>query len=304
MTFNLISKKNGVGLSQDVAILTELLQRLGHTVDFTDWQEMPSKRYDVNVFFELLNPSHLSHAKHNVGVFNLEWFLPRWVQYLPCFTQLWARSKSHIEILKQYNQNTQFIGWTSRDLYNPEIKKQRKFLHLRGKNSYKGTQAVIDCWAKHSNLPELIIVTSEIKNFEKKDAPNITYLIGYQTDEKIRELMNECQFHLCPSECEGFGYYIVEGISCKALVLATDAPPMNEHISKEIGILIPYEWEGKTNLSPKYKVEHGAIYEAAIQAMRMPEMILKERTTQARKTYLSRKVMFENLILKTVKQLI
>ena len=240
MTFNLISKKNGVGLSQDVAILTELLQRLGHTVDFTDWQEMPSKRYDVNVFFELLNPSHLSHAKHNVGVFNLEWFLPRWVQYLPCFTQLWARSKSHIEI----------------------------------------------------------------KNFEKKDAPNITDLMGYQTDEKIRELMNECQFHLCPSECEGFGYYIVEGISCKALVLATDAPPMNEHISKEIGILIPYEWEGKTNLSPKYKVEHGAIYEAAIQAMRMPEMILKERTTQARKTYLSRKVMFENLILKTVKQLI
>jgi hypothetical protein len=50
--------------------------------------------------------------------------------------------------------------------------------------------------------------------------------------------MNYYVFHLCHSQCEGFGHYINEGLSCGAVVITSDASPMNEIISKDNGILL------------------------------------------------------------------
>jgi hypothetical protein len=40
--------------------------------------------------------------------------------------------------------------------------------------------------------------------------------------------MSSCQFHLLPSAYEGFGHALHEAFGVKAVVITTDASPMNE----------------------------------------------------------------------------
>jgi hypothetical protein len=41
-------------------------------------------------------------------------------------------------------------------------------------------------------------------------ACNIDYRSDYLDDVELRRLQNESLFHLCPSETEGWGHYLVE----------------------------------------------------------------------------------------------
>ncbi len=44
---------------------------------------------------------------------------------------------------------------------------------------------------------------------------------------------------MCPSSTEGYGHYINEGRSVGGIIITLDAPPMNELVSSDNGILIP-----------------------------------------------------------------
>ena len=47
----------------------------------------------------------------------------------------------------------------------------------------------------------------------------IAQFAAIRTDAELREIQNANLFHLCPSETEGFGHYIVEALSVGAIVL-------------------------------------------------------------------------------------
>jgi glycosyltransferase involved in cell wall biosynthesis len=79
-------------------------------------------------------------------------------------------------------------------------------------------------------------------------------------------MQNRHLFHLCPSETEGFGHHLVEGLSCGAITLATDAPPMNEMIAPERGELVPYSRTGTQQLATTYFVEVDAL-ESGVERM-------------------------------------
>jgi len=85
-------------------------------------------------------------------------------------------------------------------------------------------------------------------------------------DPDLRVLQNRHLFHLCPSETEGFGHHLVEGMSCGAITLATDAAPMNEMITHERGVLVPYARTGKQQLATTYFVDVDAL-EAGVERM-------------------------------------
>ncbi|EQD67759.1 glycosyltransferase, partial [mine drainage metagenome] len=61
----------------------------------------------------------------------------------------------------------------------------------------------------------------------RRVAANIEHRIDYLDDAALQRLQNAHWFHLCPSETEGYGHYLVEAMGIGAVVLTTDAAPMN-----------------------------------------------------------------------------
>ena len=73
-------------------------------------------------------------------------------------------------------------------------------------------------------------------------APNIKYYEKRLSDKELKELQNKCMCHVCPSAVEGYGHYIGEAVSCGAVVLTTNRPPMNEIVPIDGGMFVePYK---------------------------------------------------------------
>ena len=68
--------------------------------------------------------------------------------------------------------------------------------------------------------------------------PNVNYQTDYVPENQLRQLENDCEVHVIPSQAEGYGHVIGEAMSCAAVVVTTDAPPMNELVTPERGVLI------------------------------------------------------------------
>ena len=72
---------------------------------------------------------------------------------------------------------------------------------------------MLAAWRKHPEWPNLVVVQSPRHARPGPPAENIDHRIGYIGDEALRGLQNRCRFHVCPSEVEGFGHYLVEALS-------------------------------------------------------------------------------------------
>ncbi|KAL3663958.1 hypothetical protein V7S43_010847 [Phytophthora oleae] len=126
------------------------------------------------------------------------------------------------------------------------------FVHTAGKSMFKGTNAVLDCWLSRPDFPPLdVYVDQGIYNaFMKKTydvqiktqpAPQkITLHTGRVPGNMFGRMMVEAAFLLCTSVLEGYGHYINQARASAALIVTTDAPPMNELLSPESAILVPH----------------------------------------------------------------
>jgi hypothetical protein len=226
MVFNIISNiVNGVGLEQDYRLLRVELERLGHTVAGVQYTHSTGSisGADVNIFLELINPHLFTLAKQQWFIPNPEWFFQR--EYLHKFDKILAKTKDTQRIFTQLGSDkVSFLGWKSRDLYMPALEKDRRFLHISGKSQFKNTQAVIDCWTKYTPQVPLVIVG---QHYQPIGIPNIQHFFRLD-DGALKTLMSSCQFHLLPSAYEGFGHALHEAFGVKAVVITTDASPMNE----------------------------------------------------------------------------
>jgi glycosyltransferase involved in cell wall biosynthesis len=257
MRVSLVSRDNGVGLTHDMGLLRGLFEGAGHTVRQVDWRSPRMDTCDVAIFLELFNPNLARYARGMVGVFNLEWFMPRWRSYLPRFKQLWAKSReAESAYLRMGLRNVHHTGFLSRDMLDLSIPRQQRVLHLAGHSKLKNTEAVIRAWRDTPWLPPLTIVS--VNDYA---VPDGVALLGRQTDDALKELMNSHAIHLCPSRTEGWGHYIAEGMSVGATVITTDASPMNEHIRPSWGLLIP-----PASSTPRGRVEEHHIAPKAIAA--------------------------------------
>lgn len=270
---NLISNDNGVGLSRDVQLLKSIIKNCGHLPVVSKWNSKHTGTHDINFHIELVNPEWLKTSPINILIPNPEWYYPRWNQNLKSFTEVWCKSYHAVEIFQALKAKAIYTGWLSVDRNQPETIRKTKFLHLKGKSPLKGTMAVLQAWTKNPDFPELVVVTAN--PIKLKPLPkNITIMEGRFSEGEINQFMNECQFHICPSEAEGYGYYISEAMSCGGIVLTTDAPPMNEMVQPGIGITIPYQNKRQTNAGTRYFATPKDIAEAVRLALALSE---KER---------------------------
>lgn len=276
MKFNVISNlANGVGLAQDYAILRSALEARGHEVHGVQFnapvpQAMPPRGSDVNVFVEVVSAQHFPLAREQWFIPHPEWFF--WDQLVARFSRVLTKTRDTQRIFAGLtNGRSQYLGWRSRDLYRPEVSRRRKFLHLAGKSHLKNTEAVLECWHRFHPRAELVLVSEP---YRSNGIPDVAHFHRVSDDELAR-LMNECLFHLMPAAYEGWGHALHEALGVGAVIITTDAPPMNEIPA---AIFVPGCSTRKQNQAMLHSVSPEAVYAAVQAALAMSdEMVERER---------------------------
>jgi hypothetical protein len=305
---NLISWDNGVGLSRDLELLGDALRKSGVRVTFTrrgrgTWRKLgrPIKvfaqtlwqairhaghpRFDLNIMLEHVFPEYLPWAQATAFIPNPEWCTPSDVAALDRVALVLAKTHATEALFAPLARATAFIGFTSPDRLDPGIVREGAFFHLAGRSGNKGTEPLLALWRKHPEWPTLTVVQSPRTARPGAAVANIRHRIDYLDDDELRCLQNEHRFHLCPSETEGFGHYLVEAMSVGAVALTLDAAPMNELVQPDRGILVPASRTGTQNLATTHHFDEAAMTAAIDALIGMGERELESRGLAARAWY-------------------
>ena len=181
-------------------------------------------------------------AKQNYLIPNQEWFRSLTEKNILAnqHIHLLCKTEEAMRAFADLSERTHYLGFSSINRYLPKADKNfNQFLHLAGKSKKKGTMSIIDAWKKHPHWPCLTLRTSVDEYItHAKEVPNIKLITEELSQRALHELMNSHGVHLCVSEMEGFGHYIVEALSTGAVVVTTNAAPMNELVTKQCGFLV------------------------------------------------------------------
>ncbi len=288
-----VVKSNHYGLSQDATLLASALRAAGVEVAIAGISDRPLmerirgvRRARRIIHVERVFPQWLSAADVNVLVPNQERFPRRHVGRLRGVDLVLAKTREACRAFDGYGVKVEYLGFTSDDRFDPSVRKDwTRFLHLAGGSTLKGTEDVLALWSRHPEWPELVLVQKQ-ENAPSSVPRNVRLITGYAEDAALRRLQNACGIHLCPSRSEGWGHNLVEGLSCGALVLTTDAPPMNEHVDADCGVLVPASRAEPRHLGTNHFADVGKL-EQAIKALIAQDAGDKERKgTLARERYL------------------
>ena len=271
-TINLIARDNGFGLSRDLRLLQTALTASGHAVSISAVRRgrlrklgyaclvsagRASRRlrgrdpvaFDLNLMLEHVRSEFFPQARANVLMPNPEWFLPADGAALPGLDGVFAKTVYTQGIFSALGCRVAFTGFTSEDRLDRAVSRERSFFHLAGRSGTKNTEPLLALWRRHPRWPRLTIVQDRHMAQSAVAAPNIDHRIGHLSDDELRRLQNSHRFHLCPSQTEGFGHYLVEALSVGATTLTLDAAPMNELVTAERGVLVPVARTGTQYLA-------------------------------------------------------
>lgn len=224
-------------------------------------RELKSLSFDVNIFLEDISPEFFGLARANTFIPNPEWCRRYMLQFLRGIDLVMCKTAHAVDIFGRRGNRTHLVGFTSEDRSDPDFDgdKTAGMLHIAGRSWQKGTGQLIQLWQRHPRWPTLTVVqnpnTYRQSQVRAVEAPNINHVLERLEDSRLRDLQNSHRFHLCPTEVEGFGHCIVEAMSCAAVTLTTDAPPMNELISPDRGVLVQYGGTRKQNMGTRYYVD-------------------------------------------------
>jgi glycosyltransferase involved in cell wall biosynthesis len=317
----IIGKSNGVGLTRDIKLLADCLREGGHEVSVRAIDAAEAKRRrslvtqakvrmqlawlgarptagartDVNVMLEHLWPEFLHHARRNVVVPNPEWFDRNDLRFLDQIDAVWAKTRHSAEIFRGLGSKTHVISFDSEDRHRPEVPRERRFFHLAGKSTMKGTDRLLRAWAERPHWPTLTVMQHSADRQEVR-AANIDHRYGYVEEQQLLYEQNACMFHVCTSLTEGWGHYIVEALSVGGLPLTLDAPPMNELVTSERGLLIGHERSGRQRLATTYFFSESGLQSAVERAMALSDTEWSRLSANARRWYESNRSEFRQRV--------
>lgn len=301
---------NGGGLSRSARIVSEALASAGWQVDLVEDLKFPESTHpvdvrihrwrrwlrqfrdghawrravrarrieqaDLNVFLEELVPSQFCLARRNVWIPNQEWMPLRWKRDLPRLDGIWVKTRYAERIFRDVSSSVTYVGFTSFDRHEPTVAKEpRTFLHVAGRSRQKGTAAVLEAWRRNPQWPRLVVIQHPARA-QTVDIPNVDYRPIRLDDDALRALQNRSEFHLSPSEAEGFGHVLCESMGLGAIVLSTDAPPMNELVTDDRGILVAYDRTSRQGLGSNYYASVASI-EAGVERLLAMDEPTKQR---------------------------
>ena len=282
MRFNIISNLiNGVGLQQDYLLLKEALKKRGHAVHGVQFNQKPLviPKADINIFLEVVTPLAFQAAQKQWIVPNPEWWFVTWDVFQ--WDMVLAKTRDCQRIFtKKVGETCQYLGWIARDMYRPEIPRERKFLHVAGKSQFKNTAAVVH-GCQHARVGVTVI---------GEHAKGVRWRV--EEPELVR-LMNSHFCHVMPSAYEGYGHVLHEALACGQIIITTDAPPMNEITP---ALLVPSVGSTPYHAGLLHKVEPLAIAHAVRDVLALSDEEIHRYREEARAQYLLEKQQFEEAL--------
>lgn len=285
MLINIITTiDNGAGLQADAMLLKRVVENLGHSVRLVHRSQLNTLGpADLSIFLELVNHEMLNAAPRNWLMPNPEWYFPKhWDRYLPKFELVLCKTYDCRRLMSKHHSNCIYTGFMATDFLDAKVERRPEFLHVKGKSEYKNTAAVIEAWNQYKIQAPLTIVAKH--NPLRKDVANITWR-GYVSIGTLRALYNSRLFHLCPSEYEGYGHYIHEALSCGAVVVTTEAPPMNEFEGCPAELRIPSDRVRKVCTANLHKVSPEAVRDAVLKCFQLDQETIRRYSERARATF-------------------
>ena len=323
---NLIARDNGFGLSRNLHLLHDALAAADFEVTVSGIRRgalrkilHPARlrartlarrlagrgpqRWDVNLMLERVRPEYLATARRNVLLPHPEWFDQRDRKWLPRLDRAFVLTRHAVPIFKSLGLKTEYTGFTSEDRRDPSVPREHAFFHLAGRSANKGTETLLATWRHHPGWPRLTVLQSPRAARETVQASNITHRVGYIADAELKRIQNAHRFHLCPSETEGFGHYLVEAMGVGAVVATLDAPPMNEMVTRERGALIAPSRTGTQSLATTYFYDEAALEHAVERLLSTPDDELERMGTAARTWFEDNDRAFKSRIAEAVRAL-
>lgn len=298
---------SGSGIIQDAGILLDLLQGEGFRGRLLPFRHASSKRerrlkyiyqlwrymrpFRVQIHLQHIWREQFTFSRNNLVFPNQEFFDPDILGKLTKLHAVCCKTHYAQNLFDPLPFNSIYTGFTSRDKYRDGyFKDYRKVLHVAGSSDWKGTAEVIELWKYHPEWPELIVLWSPLDSYgnprkKRECSQNIRVINKRVGEAHLVELMNTCGIHLCPSSTEGFGHYIMEALSTGAIVITTDAPPMNELISSEYGYLAEADPAGEQFMSTLYRVRVQSLGECVGHVLNEPPDVLANKSCLARRWY-------------------
>lgn len=272
----ILGRSNGVGLDRDAALLAEALTACGVAVKcprLRHWRDAISPAFEADAAFHLERVAPWwwrRKAKTHFLIPNQERFPRRLVGRLGEMDAILCKSQHAREIFSKLHPQVRFIGFTSTDRLDAGVTPDYdRFFHLAGRSTLKNTELLLDLWARHPEWPRLTLIQHP-DNAPGSVPANVDLISRYVADEELRTLQNQHGIHLCPSLSEGWGHYIVEAMSCRATTVVTDAPPMNELVTSERGITVPFSRSEPRHLGRNFHADPQAMEETITRLIQMP----------------------------------
>jgi hypothetical protein len=305
---NLIAWDNGVGLSIDLRLLGERLKQHRHRVSLSTIRRgklrkimrpiltrariaarratgRQVRQFDINIFLEHVRAEYLPLAHANLLIPNPEWFNANDRELIPALQGVLAKTRHAEVIFRPQLASTRFIGFTSRDLRDVDVVRRRAFFHLAGRSENKNTEPLLELWRRHPEWPTLTVLQNPRTAKPGPPAANIDHRVDYLDEAELRQLQNEHVFHICPSQTEGFGHYLMEALGIGAVTITLDAAPMNELVAPDHGLLVAAKPVGTQNLSTIYTFDAADMERAIAECIAMPDSRVAELRDAARAFY-------------------
>ncbi|HKP28559.1 MAG TPA: glycosyltransferase [Gemmatimonadales bacterium] len=260
--------------------------------------------YDLTIHTERAVRAWMKLSRRNVLIPN-----PEWLELLPAVAEMDAvlcKTRWTVEVMSAIHPRPLFTGFTSLDRLDQQIERDAlRPLHVAGRSMRKGTNAVLEVWRRNSRLPRLTVIAWRSGVVEPQELPeNVDLRQDFIDDSAFQRLQMECGFHLCPSEAEGFGHTLVEGMSTGAIVLTTDAPPMNEVVGPERGVLVPWTESVPMRAGRQFRVDPARLEDEVLAVFADDSGQNQSRRVAARKWFEENDAGFRRRLVEVVDELL
>ena len=318
---------NTQGLKTDLAVVAQTLKnhfaekievdvivvpiQLTRTSALVNEQKISITRpIDVVIFFEhTVDHPQFRAARHRILIPNPEWLMQPAVDSLSSFTEMWHKTHVSLATLAGLFPNLRhsYIGFTSPEFSGNDPDFDR-FIHFKGVSVQKQTEIVLAAWRMHPEWPELSVQSyatdPAFLNFpEWLQCRNMRIKYCLMSAEEYRSEVTRAGVQLCPSSVEGFGHYLNEARSMGALVVTTDAPPMNELVDDTCGVLITPVRTEQQNYATRHIIDVAGFEKAMQTVLEMPIDQRKALGANARRRYVMDHEKFQTELINQVYRL-